>query len=108
VVLRSGTIPCMAGFDDVSFQVWEEPEPPRGPRRTRRVLLAATATALAVGAIATGASALTDNSAKPAKTLTPAQQEHHFLRFQHRMHHHGPCPNMGGNSPASSALAPQT
>jgi hypothetical protein len=86
----------MGGFDDVSVQVWEEPEPPRGPRRSRRLLLAATATALSVGALAAGASALT-SSGTPAKAPSAAQQERHFVRFHHRGHH-GPCPNMGRKS----------
>jgi hypothetical protein len=97
----------MAGFDDVSFHIVEEPEPPRRPRRTRRLVLAAAATALGVGAIATGASALTSSS-EPAKAPAAAKQERHFVRFHHSGRHHGPCPNMGGKSaPSSAAFAPR-
>ena len=96
----------MGGFDDVSFHIVEEPEPPRGPRRARRIALAVTVAALGVGAIATGASALT-SSAEPAKAPAAAKQERHFVRYHHRGHH-GPCPNMGGKSaPSSAASAPR-
>src|SRR3954466_4840084 len=85
-------------FDDVSFRIEEDPEPPRRPRRVKRAAVVVTVAALGVGALAAGASALTD-SAKPAKASSAAQQERHFMRFQHSgRHHHGPCPNMGGSS----------
>jgi hypothetical protein len=93
-------------FDDVSFFIEEEPEPPRRPGRAKRVAVAATVAALGVGALAAGASALTD-SAKPAKAPSAAQQERHFVRFHHSgRHHRGPCPNMGKSS-GSTAFAPR-
>ena len=82
------------GFDDVSFVVYEEePEPPRRPRHLRRTAVVVVATALSLGALVSGASAVTDSHSP----LT-ARQERHVLRstqFTHRFHHHGLCPNMG-------------
>jgi hypothetical protein len=90
------------GFDDVSFAVYEEePEPPRRPRRLRRTAAVVTATALCLGALVSGASAVTGSHS--AKSLT-ARQERHIVRstqFRHYMHHHGPCPNMGSRLPAA-------
>jgi hypothetical protein len=87
------------GFDDVSFAVYEdEPEPPRRPRRVRRTAVVVAATALSLGALVSGASAVTDSHS----SLT-ARQERHIVRstqFTHYMHHRGPCPNMGGGSSA--------
>jgi hypothetical protein len=87
------------GFDDVSFAVYEEePEPPRRPRQMRRTAAVVTATALSLGALVSGASAVTGSH--PAKSLT-ARQERHVVRFeQFTHHHHGPCPNMGSRSSA--------
>jgi hypothetical protein len=82
------------GFDEVSYAVYEEePEPPRRPRRLRRMAVLAVTTALVLGALVSGASAVTDSH----HALT-ARQERHVLRstqFTHRFHHHGLCPNMG-------------
>jgi hypothetical protein len=96
-------------FDDVSFSIQEEPEPPRRPRRSRRVAVVAAVAALGVGALAAGASALTD-SAKPAKAPAVAKQER-LVRFHHSgRHHRGPCPNMGSSSSfghSTADLAPR-
>jgi hypothetical protein len=88
------------GFDEVSYAVYEEePEPPRRPRGVRRMVVVAVTTALLLGALVSGASAVTGSH----KALT-ARQERHVVRstqFTHRFHHHGPCPNMGGGPPGS-------
>ncbi len=85
------------GFDEVSYAVYEEePEPPRRPRRLRRLAVVAATTALGLGALVSGASAVTDSH----HALT-ARQERHVVRstqFTHHLHHHGLCPNMGGGS----------
>jgi hypothetical protein len=85
------------GFDDVSFVVYEEePEPPRRPRHLRRTAAVVTATALCLGALVSGASAVTGSHS--AKSLT-ARQERHIVRSMLFTHtHHGPCPNMGSGS----------
>jgi hypothetical protein len=51
-------------FDDVEFQVLEEPVQ-RGPRRSTRWGLAVVAAALSAGALAAGASALTSSGGEP-------------------------------------------
>jgi hypothetical protein len=59
-----------------------------------------TATALSLGALVSGASAVTGSHA--AKSLT-ARQERHIVRstqYMRFMRHHGPCPHMGSRSPA--------
>jgi hypothetical protein len=56
-------------FDDVEFRVLESPEPPpRPPRRRRhgRWAFAMGVAAVTAGALAAGASALTDNAQAPA------------------------------------------
>jgi hypothetical protein len=55
-------------FDDVEFRVLESPEPPpRPPRRRRRRLGFALGVSLVTaGALAAGASALTDSAQAPA------------------------------------------
>jgi hypothetical protein len=81
----------MAGmsFDDVSYVIEEEPEPPRRPRRVWRAAAVAVATALTMGAVVAGASALTDKgAARQERRIVP-----HHATFRH--FHHGPCPNMG-------------
>ena len=87
------------GSDDISYVVYEEePQPPRRPRRLRRMAVVAATTALGLGALVSGASAVTDSH----HALT-ARQERHVVRstqFSH-FHHHGLCPNMGGRSSAS-------
>jgi hypothetical protein len=85
------------GPDEVSFVVYEEePEPPRRSRHMRRTVVAIAATALSLGALVSGASAVTDSHS--AKSLT-ARQERHVLRFeQYAGHHSGPCHHMGGAS----------
>jgi hypothetical protein len=80
----------MAGmsFDDVSYVIEEEPEPPRRPRRFWRIGLVGVATALSMGAVVAGASALTDNgAARQERRIVP-----HHATFRH--FHRGPCPNM--------------
>jgi hypothetical protein len=53
-------------FDDVGFRILESPEPPpRPPRRRSRWALAAVAAVLTAGALAAGASALTDDAKAP-------------------------------------------
>jgi hypothetical protein len=80
------------GFDEVSCVVYEEePEPPRRPHRLRRTAVVATATALGLGALVSGASAVTSSP------LT-AQKERHIVRSTQFTHHHGPCHWMGGSS----------
>jgi hypothetical protein len=82
------------GCDDISYVVYEEePEPPRRSRRLRRTAVAVTAAALGLGALVSGASAVTDSH-----HALSARQERHVVRstqFTHRFHHHGLCPNMG-------------
>jgi hypothetical protein len=87
------------GPDEVSFVVYEEePEPPRRSRHVRRTAVAIAATALSLGALVSGASAVTGSHA--TKSLT-ARQERHVLRFErYARHHRGPCHHMGGGSPA--------
>ena len=81
------------GFDDISFVVYEEePEPPRRPRRLRRMAVVAATTALALGALVSGASAVTDSHHGLS-----ARQERHVVRSTHLMHH-GPCHWMGGSA----------
>jgi nitrous oxide reductase len=54
--------------DDVSYRIFEEPEPPRRrPSRRRRWLVATSASVLAAGALAAGASALTDSGGDGAR-----------------------------------------
>ena len=87
------------GFDEVSYAVYEEePEPPRRPRHLRRMAVLAATTALVLGALVSGASAVTDSH----HALT-ARQERHVVRSTQFMHHlhHGPCPNMGGGAAGS-------
>jgi anti-sigma factor RsiW len=86
------------GFDEVSYAVYEEePEPPRRPRRLRRLAVVAATTALGLGALVSGASAVTDSH----HALT-ARQERHVVRSTQLMHHHhGLCPNMGSGSSAA-------
>jgi hypothetical protein len=86
-------------FDDVSYVVIEEePEPPRRPRRLWRAAAVAVVTALTMGAVVAGASALTDKGSAAA-----ARQERqivpHKATFRH--FHHGPCPNMGSQTRAA-------
>jgi hypothetical protein len=57
----------MEQFDDVELQILEEPEPPRGPRRATRWALAVVAAALSAGAMAAGASALSETPPPAAK-----------------------------------------
>jgi hypothetical protein len=87
------------GFDEVSFVVYEEePEPPRRPRRLRHTVVVVAATALSLGALVSGASAVTDSHS----SLT-ARQERHIVRSTDSMYplrHHGPCHHMGSGSPA--------
>jgi hypothetical protein len=58
-------------FDDVEYRVLEEPEPPRPPR-LQRWTFAALSVVVATGALASGASALTGESAPPAKAKSSA------------------------------------
>ena len=91
-------MPAM-GFDEVSYVVYEEePGPPRRPRRLRRMAVVGATTALVLGALVSGASAVTDSH----QSLT-ARQERHVVRSTQHMHHfhHGLCPNMGGGPPGS-------
>jgi hypothetical protein len=86
----------MDRFDDVEFHIVEEPEPPRPrrPRRVRRWAVAAGASVIVAGALAAGASALTDSggkakppSAASERALTaPGHRE--FMRNGHGCHHH--------------------
>ena len=86
-------------FDDVSYVIEEEPEPPRRPRRFWRLGLVAIATALSMGAVVAGASALTDSpAAKPLKSARQERQINRIPAFRHLMDHNGPCPNMGRSS----------
>jgi hypothetical protein len=78
-------------FDRVSYVIEEEPGPPRRPRRVRLGLLA-VATVLSMGALVTGASALTDQSA--------ARQERQIVPHRAFHHHHGLCPHMSGGASA--------
>ena len=87
--------------DRVSYVIEEEPDPPRRPHRFWRVGLVAVATVLSMGAVVSGASALTDRSGSPA-----ARQERQIVPHRAFHHHHGPCPNMGGSRPDSGASAP--
>ena len=67
-------------FDDVEFRVLESPEPPpRPPRRRRRHgrwAIAAAVSVVTAGALAAGASALTDKAEAPTKApgLTRSQE----------------------------------
>jgi hypothetical protein len=82
------------GFDDVSFVVYEEePEPPRRSRRLRRTAVVAATAALGLGALVSGASAVTDSHHGLS-----ARQERHIMRSTQFHHHHGLCPNMGRSS----------
>jgi hypothetical protein len=56
-------------FEDVAFRMLEQPEPPRRRPRLRRWMLGGVAAAMAAGALAAGASALT--SGDPAPTPAP-------------------------------------
>jgi hypothetical protein len=58
-------------FDDVAFRIVEGPEPPRRPPRVRRWVLVAGASALATGALAAGASALTGGGDEQARDAAP-------------------------------------
>ena len=50
------------GFDEVSYAVYEEePGPPRRPRRLRRMAVVGATTALVLGGLVSGASAVTDS-----------------------------------------------
>jgi hypothetical protein len=87
-------------FDRVSYVVIEEePEPPRRPRRGWRVAAVTVTTALTMGAVVAGASAVTDKSGSAA-----ARQERQIVphRAMFRHFHHGPCPNMGSRSSSSA------
>jgi hypothetical protein len=83
------------GFDDISFVVYEEePEPPRRPRRLRRMAVVAATTALALGALVSGASAVTDSH----HVLTARQERHVVRSTQFPHHHHGLCHEYGPSS----------
>jgi hypothetical protein len=56
----------MEQFDDVELQLLEEPER-RGPHRATRWVIAVVAAALSAGALAAGASALSEPPAPVAK-----------------------------------------
>jgi hypothetical protein len=89
-------------FDRVSYVVIEEePEPPRRPRRLWRAAAVAVVTALTMGAVVAGASALTDRGSAAA-----ARQERQIVphRASFRHFHHGPCPNMGNHSSSAKAF----
>ena len=98
--------------DDVSYRILEEPEPPRrrSPRR-RRWLVAASATVLAAGALAAGASALTDSGNDTARPAGAG--EHAFEgkadgvrdgRRGHRCHRHEGGGDRRERAPDASAL----
>jgi hypothetical protein len=53
-------------FDDVELLMIEEPEDPRGPRRTARWALGIVAAVLTAGTMAAGAWALTSSDDAPA------------------------------------------
>ncbi len=85
-------------FDDVSYVIEEEPEPPRRPRHVWRAAAVAVATALTMGAVVAGASALTDKGSAAAARQERQIVPHRTLGQFH--HHHGLCPNMGSGSTA--------
>jgi hypothetical protein len=79
-------------FDDVAFRMIEEPEPPRRkPPRRRRLVLAGMAAVLAAGALAAGASALSDSGSDSpgAKQQKPAFNSDGVLLKERRDGH--PC-----------------
>ncbi len=66
-------------FDDVEFRIVEGPEPPpRNPRRRRHVVFALTVSALAVGMLAAGASALTGSDETAVWTGPAAKSRAHY------------------------------
>src|SRR3954447_8030152 len=94
-------------FEDVSYRIEEEPEPPRRPRRRGALAIAAVAALLCAGAVAAGASALTGSSdAGKAPAATQSREFHSFARDGRR--HHG-CHRMEGRAAGSTvpALSPQ-
>jgi hypothetical protein len=85
-------------FDDVAFRILESPEPPpRHPRRRhRRWVLALLASVVTAGALAAGASALTDKAQAPTKPRLARSVEQSFGAH--------PCPfHRGGGSGSDAA-----
>ena len=83
-------------FDDVEFRVLESPEPaPRPPRRRRRRhgrwAFAMAVAAVTMGALAAGASALTDSAQAPASKKSAVSAEKSFSAndcpFKHGRNH---------------------
>ena len=87
-------------FDDVEFRIIDEPEPARPGRRPGRWVAAATATVLAVGALAAGASALTGGEDAPPAAAPPAAKDtqlHHGFGHDGRgCHRHDGGSSTGG------------
>ena len=78
-------------FDDVEFRVLESPEPPPRPprrRRHRRMGFALGVSLVTAGALAAGASALTDSAQAPvSKKLSRSAEKSFSARdcpFKHR------------------------
>jgi anti-sigma factor RsiW len=78
-------------FDDVELRVVESPEPPPRPprrRRHRRLAFALGVAAFTAGAMAAGASALTDTAQAPASKKVSRSAEKSFRAgdcpFKHR------------------------
>ena len=83
-------------FDDVEFRVLESPEPPPRPPRSRRRrhgrwAIAAAVSVVTAGALAAGASALTDKAEAPTKKqgLTRSQENRAWSQLGRHECHRG-------------------